>query len=92
MAASKDERPNNNTTLLLMCFPTKNILKILFSKWTTAVKAMEISSGKKTANTGKRRVPNPNPEKKVSADPSNAVNAIIINSILGCCPCSSQKP
>ena len=56
-------------------------LKQLFRKWTTAVRAIEISIGKKSMNIGVSMVPKPKPEKKVSIDPKSAKTAIKIKSI-----------
>ena len=68
--------PNCITILQLASFPTKYILKRLFSKCTTPVKAIAISKGKKSAKTGIRIVPSPKPEKKVSSDARNAAKQI----------------
>jgi len=64
---------------LSMLFPTRKNLKTLLRKCTIAVKATAISTGKKIAKTGRRIVPNPNPEKKVSPDARNAVIMMIIS-------------
>ena len=45
---------------------------MLLKKWTTPVKATANSIGKNSANTGKRMVPNPKPEKNVNMDVRNA--------------------
>ena len=42
-----------------------NSLKRLFRRWTTAVSATATSAGKKIANAGSNKLPNPNPENKV---------------------------
>lgn len=42
---------------------------------------MAVSIGKKSPNTGRSRVPSPNPEKNVRADPARAVRQIMIYSI-----------
>ena len=62
-----------------MLFPTRKNLKTLLRKCTIAVNATAISTGKKIAKTGRRIVPNPNPEKKVSPDARNVVIMMIIS-------------
>ena len=49
-----------------------------------AVSATEISNGKNRAKTGNKIVPKPNPEKKVSAEPSNAAEQMTKISKLWC--------
>jgi hypothetical protein len=44
-----------------------------------AVREIAMGSGKKIAKTGRRTVPNPNPEKKVSIEAAKAVKQIKVN-------------
>jgi hypothetical protein len=57
-------------------------LKILLRKCTTAVKAIDNSTGKKIANTGVNIVPNPKPEKRVRAEAIRATAHIITYSMI----------
>ena len=50
---------------------------MLLKKWTTPVNATANSIGKKSAKTGKRMVPNPNPEKKVRIDVRKATKQMM---------------
>ena len=54
---------------------------MLFAKCTTAVAPMATGKSKNKLNTGSNRVPKPNPEKKVKADPNKTTTATMINSI-----------
>ena len=47
-----------------------------------AVKEIAISIGKNIPNTGTSKVPNPNPENKVSPEPANATKQMIRYSII----------
>ncbi|GAA4774741.1 hypothetical protein GCM10023230_26890 [Flavobacterium hankyongi] len=58
--------------------PKRKNLKRLFKKWTIAVNTTDTSIGKNKAKTGKRRVPKPNPEKRVSPAPSKDTKHMII--------------
>ena len=73
--------PKPNTTFLSMFLKTNPSLKILFKKWTIAVKAIAISIGKNNPKAGNNIVPSPNPEKKVSAEANKATKGIIMYSI-----------
>ena len=81
MAAKIAGIPKRISTDLLAFFPTKNSLKMLLKKWTTPVKATANSIGKNSANTGKRMVPNPKPEKNVRIEVRKATRQIMIYSI-----------
>ena len=74
--------PNLTTTLQLVFFPTRAVLKRLFSKWTIPVRAIATSTLKNNANTGINKVPNPKPEKKVSSEANKAVSPISKISII----------
>jgi hypothetical protein len=63
--------------------PTRINLKILLKKWTTPVRAIARSTGKKIIKTGVRMVPSPKPEKKVRMAIKNAAAEIMIISIIG---------
>jgi hypothetical protein len=69
--------PNRRTIFLFDSLPTKINLNKLLEKWTIAVNAMAISKGKNIAKTGIKRVPKPNPEKKVKPEARRAVIQII---------------
>jgi hypothetical protein len=56
-------------------------LKTLLKKCTTPVNAIARSTGKNSANTGMRSVPNPKPEKKVSKEVTNAATIMSVISM-----------
>lgn len=70
--------PNLISTSLLLFFPNKNNLKILFRKCTMAVKLMAMGAGKNKIKTGVKTVPSPNPEKRVIPEIRNVEMAIIV--------------
>lgn len=55
---------------------------MLFKKCTIAVKRIEVSIEKNRAKTGRRIVPRPKPEKKVSKEAPNAAKETIKYSII----------
>jgi hypothetical protein len=49
---------------------------------TTAVAAMATGGGKKSINAGNKVVPNPNPQKKLSVEPSSAARITMTSDII----------
>jgi hypothetical protein len=68
--------PNLKIAGLLANLPTKISLNKLFKRCTIPVNPIARSTGKNSANTGRRIVPNPKPEKKVRSEAKNAVMQI----------------
>src|SRR5689334_23243207 len=66
--------PKRQTTDQSAFLPTRKSLKILLLKWTIAVSAMAVSTGKYNIITAVRMVPKPKPEKKVSMAARKVVN------------------
>lgn len=55
-------------------------MKMLLSKWTIAVSATAIFTGKKMVNAGSKIAPSPKPEKKVSSETGSATICMTTNS------------
>ena len=81
-AAMTAGTPNFKRTSRLALPPTRMILKILLKKWTTPVRAIESSTGKKNMNTGVSMVPKPKPEKNVKIATKNAMIEITMISMM----------
>ena len=70
-------RPKRSTVLLSAWRPRRANLKRLLRQWTTAVKAMAASMGKKRAITGSNSVPRPKPENSVRPEAKKAQRQIM---------------
>ena len=81
--------PNQSKVCQCALRPISPVLKRLLRKWTMAVSIMATSAGKNKAKAGRRSVPSPKPEKKVSKEASKATitgKMISITEVRTYCP------